>query len=107
MLEAECREDNGFSYLAITVNGDSNDARIDDIGGDLSPDWGLHLVDANVAMGDLVMVAASQSEAYQAVHQTASGDDDGCAIGARREPSALAGLMIGVVLLVARRLVRR
>src|SRR5262249_38149117 len=40
MLEAECREDNGFTYLAIIVHGDPEDARIDDIGGDLTPDWG-------------------------------------------------------------------
>lgn len=106
MLTAACREDNGFSYLAITVNGEPNDARIDNIGGDLSPDWGLHLVDANVAMGDLVTIAASQSAAYQAVHQTAASDGDGCAIGTRREPSALAGLLIGLMLLIARRRAR-
>jgi len=33
-------------------------------GADLTPEWGLHLVDANIAMGNLVDVAAAQSRAY-------------------------------------------
>jgi hypothetical protein len=47
------------------VNDNPSDPRIDDIGGDLTPEWGLHLVDANVAMGDLVRLAAAQARAYQ------------------------------------------
>ena len=38
--------------------------RVDDIRGDLTPEWGLHLVDVQLAMGDLVAVVASQVEAY-------------------------------------------
>jgi hypothetical protein len=38
-------------YLALVVHGDPADPRTDDIGGDLTPDWGKHLIDANVAMG--------------------------------------------------------
>ena len=68
-VEAECAEHNGFSYLAITVQGEPADPRIDDIGGDLTPEWGLHLVDANVAMGDLVALARSQAHAYRARHR--------------------------------------
>lgn len=97
MLQAECRVDNGYSYLSITVDGDPQDARIDNIGGDLTPDWGLHLVDANVAMGDLVTIAASQSEAYEAVH--ASSDGDGCAINTRRSGWSGAAVLIGAALL--------
>lgn len=63
-LEADCRTDNGFTYLAVSVDGDPADPRIDDIGGDLTPDWGLHLVDANVAMGDLLTIASHQGRAY-------------------------------------------
>ena len=33
-------------------------------GGDLTPEWGLHLVDASVAMGDLVAIAKRQAGAY-------------------------------------------
>jgi hypothetical protein len=62
---AECRVDDGFSYLAIDVNGDPSDPRIDDIvGADITPEWGLHLIDANVAMGNLVDVADRQARSY-------------------------------------------
>jgi hypothetical protein len=40
------------------------DPRTDDIGGDLSPQWGLHLIDVQVAMGDVVELARSQIAAY-------------------------------------------
>jgi hypothetical protein len=63
-LSAQCAEHNGFHYLEITVHGDPSDPRIDDIGGDLTPEWGLHLVDANEAMGDLVTITKSQAKAF-------------------------------------------
>jgi len=68
LVEAECAEHDGFVYLSLTVHGDPSDPRIDDIGGDLTPEWGLHLVDANVAMGDLVAVARSQGRAWRRHH---------------------------------------
>lgn len=105
-IEAECSEHNGFSYLAITVNGDPVDPRIDDIGGDLTPDWGLHLADASLAMGDLVSIAESQGAAYTSGHQATTADDDGCAISARQEPFGVTGLLLGIVLLVWRRRAR-
>jgi hypothetical protein len=64
LVEAECRSERGFNYLALTVNGDPADPRVDDIPGDLTPDWGMHLVDVNVAMGDIVDLVARQSAAY-------------------------------------------
>jgi len=67
-VEAECAETNGFVYLSLIVHGVPSDPRIDDIGGDLTPEWGMHLVDANVAMGDLVAVARSQAHAYRRHH---------------------------------------
>lgn len=64
-LTAECERRDGFSWLEVTFHGDPSDPRIDDLtGADLTPEWGLHLVDVNVAMGDLVDVVASQSRAY-------------------------------------------
>jgi len=65
-IQAQCAERDGFTYLALTVEGNASDPRVDDIGGDLTPEWGLHLVDANVAMGDLVAIAQSQGHAYRA-----------------------------------------
>lgn len=64
-VEAECVERDGFSYLEITVNGDPSDPRIDDIGGDTAlASFGLHIVDVNLVMGDLVDVVGRQAEAF-------------------------------------------
>ena len=68
LLTGECVNDANGSYFAITVHGDPRDPRIDDIPGDVVsngvklPAWGLHLIDANVAMGDLVALVAKQSK---------------------------------------------
>jgi hypothetical protein len=67
-VEAECAETNDFVYLALRPQGNPDDPRIDDIGGDLTPEWGLHLVDANIAMGDLLAIAQSQGHAWRARH---------------------------------------
>ena len=64
LVEAECVAEGDYRYLELTVRGDPADPRTDDIGGDLSPEWGMHLIDANVAMGDLVDLVSAQAEAY-------------------------------------------
>lgn len=65
LVEAECAERAGFSYLAITVNSNPADPRIDDVrGADITPDWGLHLVDVSLAMGDLLRIAKAQTGAF-------------------------------------------
>ena len=55
------------------VNADPADPRTDTIAGDvvgpagqIAADWGLHLIDANIAMGNLVDVVGQQSKAYLA-----------------------------------------
>jgi hypothetical protein len=63
-LEGECVTKNGLSYLEVTVLADPDDPRADDIGGELSPAWGLHLVDVNLAMGDIVGLVESQVQQY-------------------------------------------
>ncbi len=65
-VEGECVQEGGFSYLKLTVDADPDDPRTDDIPGDLTPEWGMHLVDANVAMGDIVSMVQEQAEAYGA-----------------------------------------
>ena len=40
--------------------------RVDDIGGDLTPEWGLHLQDVNLVMGDMVRLVGTQTAAWQA-----------------------------------------
>ncbi len=68
-VDAQCGEQNGFVYLALTVHGDPSDPRIDDIGGDLTPEWGMHLIDVNVAMGDFVSLAHAQGKAFMHKHR--------------------------------------
>ncbi len=72
LLTGQCVSKNGFNYLEARVNADPADPRTDDIPGDVvaggrvAADWGLHLIDANIVMGDLVDVVASQSKAWLA-----------------------------------------
>ena len=61
LVSGECVTGDGFNYLEVTVNGDPQDPRADDIGGDLTPEWGLHLVDLNIVMGDVVDLVGSQA----------------------------------------------
>ena len=63
-LTGECVVSNGFSYLQVTINADSSDPRPDDIGGDLTPPWGLHLVDVHLAMGDIENLVRSQIASF-------------------------------------------
>jgi hypothetical protein len=62
LVEAECVERDGYHYLEITVVPDAS--RAPDVPGDLPGGWGLHLVDANLAMGELVNLVAAQSAAW-------------------------------------------
>jgi hypothetical protein len=64
LITAECVEQGEFSYLNVTVHGDPTDPRVDDIPGDLTPEWGLHLVDVNLAMGDIVAMVDRQAAAF-------------------------------------------
>ncbi|GFE81419.1 lysophospholipase [Steroidobacter agaridevorans] len=70
LLTGECVSNDTGSYLAITTNGNPADPRTDEIpgdvvaGGNVMKDWGLHLIDAHVAMGNLVDVVEQQSKAY-------------------------------------------
>lgn len=66
LLTGECVSRDGFDYLEITVHGDPSDPRRDDIGGDLTPAWGLHLQDVNVVMGDIVALVSEQATAWAA-----------------------------------------
>ena len=46
------------------MKGDPKDPRTDDITGDLTPSWGLHLVDIDLAMGDMIDAVRRQRDAY-------------------------------------------
>jgi hypothetical protein len=70
MLTAKCTTNEYATYLEITVNGNPADPRTDDIPGDLGvigkpiPMWGLHLVDVNLVMGDLLKNVEAQAKTY-------------------------------------------
>src|SRR5262249_34698123 len=64
LLTAQCRSNENATYLEVTVHGDPSDPRTDDIAGDLTPEWGLHLVDFNIAMGNLVEIVGEQVKAW-------------------------------------------
>jgi len=66
-IQLECASTPGYEFLRVTIVGDPSDPRADDINGTLEsilPGWGLHIVDASVAMGDLVDLVGQQAEAY-------------------------------------------
>jgi hypothetical protein len=70
LLNAECASNEHANFLKVTVNADPADPRADDIPGDLGmagkpqANWGLHLVDVNLTLGNLLDVVARQSKAY-------------------------------------------
>ena len=72
LLSARCVSEGDFTYLSVKINADPADPRADDIGGDIAvagvvlKDWGLHLIDVNLAMGDLVALVDRQAAAYGA-----------------------------------------
>jgi hypothetical protein len=59
-----------FSYLQMHVNADPKDVRTDQLAGEIQrasgPDlnWGLHLIDVDHSMGDLVRIVRKQAAAY-------------------------------------------
>jgi len=65
--ELRCVKTADHDTLEVTLLPDSHGVRADDIGGTLEnllPGWGLHIVDANIAMGDLVDLVRAQAAAY-------------------------------------------
>jgi hypothetical protein len=72
LLTARCASTPTFNYLAIHVNADPASPRVGDIvgdivvGGQIQKDWGLHLIDANLAMGNLVAIVGQEAKAWTA-----------------------------------------
>jgi len=73
LISAECVSNGGGNYLAVTVNADPGDPRTDTIVGDVVvngtvlKDWGLHLIDMPVEMGNLVTLSEYQAAAWRGV----------------------------------------
>ncbi len=72
LLTGECVDQDGAQRLSITNNANPADPRTDDIGGDVKvgnqilADWGLHLIDVNLVLADLVTLAGRQAAHWQA-----------------------------------------
>jgi hypothetical protein len=72
LLTAKCTRNENAIFLEITVHGDPADPRVDDIVGDIGPaaqplaNWGLHLIDVNLAMGNLVDIVGQQAKVFAA-----------------------------------------
>jgi hypothetical protein len=70
MLTAKCATNENATYLEVTVKGDPAGPRVADITGDIgaganvAANWGLHLIDVNLAMGNLVDIVGQQAKAY-------------------------------------------
>lgn len=70
LLTARCVSNEHGSYLEVTVHGNPNDPRADEIVGDVmagnlpNAAWGLHLLDVNLAMGNLLDIVGQQAKAY-------------------------------------------
>ncbi len=70
LLTARCTSNDVATYLEVTVHGDAHGPRTEDISGNISAngqvraEWGLHLVDINLAMGNLVDIVGQQAAAW-------------------------------------------
>ena len=75
MLSAKCVTTDGFNYLAIHVTPDPTGGRTSDINGDVvvgghvMSDWGLHLIDANLNMGNLVTLVREEGRVWAQAHK--------------------------------------
>jgi hypothetical protein len=71
LISGQCVSDVQGSYLAVTVNADPNDGRVDEIKGDVEPDgqplpeWGLHMIDMDLAMGNLIRLVGDQARIWK------------------------------------------
>jgi Protein of unknown function (DUF3089) len=71
LYTAQCKHENGASWLQVspataepTAQHEERDADHEIAHESLGPDWGLHLYDVNIAVGNLVKTVAIQSQAF-------------------------------------------
>jgi hypothetical protein len=70
LVSTQCVRKGDFSYLEMHVNADPADKRTDELGGEVirptGPDlaWGLHLIDMDHSMGDLLRIVGKQARAW-------------------------------------------
>ncbi len=72
LLTANCVSTPRFNYLSVHVNADPQGTRTQTINGDVvlngkvQADWGLHMIDANLTMGNLVRIVGEEARAWGA-----------------------------------------
>ncbi len=64
---ARCEREDGASWLQVDTTGIPGDTR-PVVHETLGPTWGLHLVDVNLALGNLVALVGDQGRAYVSRH---------------------------------------
>jgi hypothetical protein len=71
LLTARCASNENATYLEVTVHADPSGRRANDITGDLmlngqvQANWGMHLVDMNLAMGNLLDIVGQEAKAFR------------------------------------------
>jgi hypothetical protein len=67
LYTATCKSAGGATWLQVDDVGGPSDTR-PRVSQTLGPTWGLHLVDVNIALGNLVSIVGDESAAYEAAH---------------------------------------
>jgi hypothetical protein len=67
LYTAQCREEGGASWLQVTSEKGAGDAR-PVVTEELGPQWGYHLDDVNLTLGNLLADVALQERTYMAAH---------------------------------------
>jgi len=67
-LQGQCVDMGDYTYLELSILPGMNAARPTDVSADIGADWGLHLIDVHIAMGNLVDLAGMQAAAFAAQH---------------------------------------
>jgi hypothetical protein len=72
LITGECLSDANGSYLAISVRPDAKPVRAQDFqgdvvgpGGKILSEWGLHMLDVDLVMGDLLRIVERQARAWR------------------------------------------
>lgn len=65
LVQGECVSRDGLTWLEVTIpEASAADPRGAYVKGDLTPPWGLHLIDANLTMGNVEAMVTAQAKAY-------------------------------------------
>jgi hypothetical protein len=72
LYSGQCRSQGGATWLQVTAPVHAGDTR-EAVAQTLGPTWGLHLVDVNIALGNLVDLTRTEAAAYQVEHRGRNG----------------------------------